>query len=212
MPRAPEQLLASALCDGRCEIGEVAVSHLAENRFFIAHREDVERPDLRVYHSAEDAIALARFDDQGKFRPLKTAPSLRHGWRIELSDLRAVARAIEYFYPGRLAVLVSVTHDELSTTALRQTLQRQTGMYRVAARISDAQIEDVVTRVCRTDGGCLRTILWRRDASGAVPSSRLPDEKYEAASPAPGSLPLLCQEACAVLINQCRVAVKADDA
>ena len=80
-------------------------------------------------------------------------------------------------------------------------------MYRVAANISDEQINDVVAEVCRTDGGCLRHILWRCDAGGAIPSQKLPREKYEVPNE---SLPLLCQEACTILINACRKAVKGE--
>jgi len=105
-------------------------------------------------------------------------------------------------------------------------LNRQTGMYRVAAKISDEQLNDVIGSFCRSDGGCLRTILWRRDASGSVASTRLPAEKFDtshdqtlwpgSATPATtateATIPLLCQEACNLLVAACRKVVKMESA
>ena len=198
-----EQLLAAALSGGGCSIGQIA---LCEG-FVLTHVDDVDLAQLEIFRSTEDAIALAKFDDAGNYRPLKTAPNLRHGWRLELVDLREVMRALEYFYPARLSILREWREDRLETTPLRATLDRQSGMYRIAANISDEQINDVVANVCRTDGGCLRRILWRRDASGVIPSTHLPPDKYRVPNE---PLPLLCQEACAILINACRKTVKGD--
>jgi 4Fe-4S iron-sulfur cluster binding domain len=110
---------------------------------------------------------------------------------------------------------------ELTTTSLRETLNRQTGMYRVSAKISDEQIDGLVGEFCRSDGGCLRTILWKRDASDKDPSSNLSREKFDpavdqyltakrprSATAATESIPLLCQEACNLLVAEARKIVK----
>jgi hypothetical protein len=88
-------------------------------------------------------------------------------------------RALDYFYPGRLAVFAAWKSGSLQKTSLRDTLERQSGMYRVAAKISDAQIDDLVADFCRSDGGCIRTILWKRDRSGSIASSKLSKEKFD---------------------------------
>jgi len=54
----------------------------------------------------------------------------------------------ERSYPGRLAMLAAWTGNRLSTTPLRETLDRQSGMYRIAAKISDKQSNDVVGNFC----------------------------------------------------------------
>jgi sirohydrochlorin cobaltochelatase len=199
-------------------VGQIVVQK-SDGCFVISHRDDETLDRLQVFRSAEDAIEIAKYDDAGNYRPLKTAPNLRHGWRLELDTLEALMRALDYFYPGRLAVFAAWKSDELQTTPLREILDRQSGMYRVAAKISDSQIDDLVADFCRSNGGCLRTILWKRDAEGAVSSTKLPNEKFDPsidqASAQPGStipatVPLLCQEACNLLIAECRKMVKGE--
>jgi sirohydrochlorin cobaltochelatase len=182
--------------------------------FLLCHLDDVERDDLELFRSPNDAEHLAKFDDDGRYRPLKTAPNLRHGWQLELPDIPALHVALDLFYPGRLAVLAARETGCLTTTPLRETLDRQTGIYRVAAKISDPEIDALVGRFCRSrDGepGCLRTILWPRDATGARPSMRLPDDKLigpNRADRGDQRIPLLCQEACNLLVAEARRVVK----
>src|SRR4029077_19932746 len=115
------------------------------------------------------------------YRPLKTAPNLRVGWRLEVAGLGELRRALDFLYPGRLGMLAAGQANRLTTTALRDTLNRQSGMYRVAAKITDEQIDDVVGNFCRSNGGGLRTILWKRDGREAVPSKSLPLDKFDPA-------------------------------
>src|SRR5262249_4922031 len=179
---------------------------------------------------SKDAIEIAKYDEAGKYRPLKNAPNLRHGWRVELATVEELARALGYFYPGRMALFTTWKSGQLKTTRLRQTLDRQSGMYRVAARISDSQIDDLVANFCRSDGGCLRTILWKRDQENAIASTKLPKEKFDPAYDQVTSIcsrrpageprsshseaalvPLLCQEACNLLVAECRKIVKGEN-
>ena len=218
MPDSVERCLEVALRDFSC-FGQILIRRPSGGRFVLYHRDDEGRDDLQVFQNPDDGLELARYDDAGNYRRLKTAPNLRHGWRLEIVDLSELWRALDNFYPGRLATLAAWKENRLTTTPLRQTLDRQSGMYRVAAKISNQQIDDLVGSFCRSDGGCLRTILWKRDASGTLPSTKLPPEKFEAAcdqargpvssTSATGRvIPLLCQEACNLLVAECRKAVK----
>jgi sirohydrochlorin cobaltochelatase len=210
--------------------GQVLIRKTPKSQFVLSHRDEHGREDLQTFRSAEDAIEIAKYDDAGNYRPLKTAPNLRHGWRLELDTLESLLRALDYFYPGRLAVFAAWKNDKLRTTSLRETLDRQSGMYRVAAKISNSQIDNLVADFCRSDGGCLRTILWKRDAGGTVASTKLPNEKFDPAydqveasgssasakatadRPTPATVPLLCQEACNLLVAECRKVVKGESA
>ncbi len=217
----------------RFHFGQILVRKV-NGAFVLLHRDDELREKLQVFKSPEEAIKIARYDDTGNYRPLKTAPNLAHGWRLELARLEELQRALDYFYPGRLAVFLAWKTGQLHTTPLRETLDRQSGMYRVAAKISDDQIDNVVGDFCRSDGGCLRTILWKRDQLGTVPSAKLPLEKFDAAydqikapggpgssafaeatadktTPATATIPLLCQEPCNLLVAECRKVVKGKD-
>jgi sirohydrochlorin cobaltochelatase len=207
--------------------GQILIQKRQAGGFVLSHRDDEAADPFKIFRSVEDAIEIAKHDDAGNYRPLKTAPNLRHGWRLELETLEDLRRALDYFYPGRLAVFAAWKTDKLETTPLRETLERQSGMYRVAAKISDSQINDLVAEFCRSEGGCLRTILWKRDAEGAIASTKLRNEKFDPAydqmmaskrpgsptattAPIPAIIPLLCQEACNLLIAECRKVVKGE--
>jgi sirohydrochlorin cobaltochelatase len=223
MQNSVKRALEAALRD-RCSLGQILIQK-TDGSFVLCHRDDEARNDLQRFRNADDAMEIAKYDDAGNYRPLKTAPNLRHGWRLELETLEELRRALDYFYPGRLAMFAAWKSDKLQTTPLRETLDRQSGMYRVAAKISDSQINDLVADFCRSNGGCLRTILWKRDADGAIASTKLPKDKFDpardqatvanppgSATPAvaviPATVPLLCQEACNLLVAECRKVVK----
>ena len=208
-----EKALAAVLSDN-ARIGQLLIQRTGTGGFVVCHREDEPSARLEVFRKSGDAIEIARYDDAGNYRPLKTEPNLRRGWRLELVDLGELRRALDHFYPGRLAMLAAWTEARLSTTPLRETLDRQSGMYRIAAKISDEQIDNVVGNFCKSDGGCLRTILWKRDARGAIPSTKLPSEKFDPTQDQTGraekTIPLLCQEACNLLVAECRKVVKGE--
>jgi sirohydrochlorin cobaltochelatase len=172
--------LAAWLAAGGSRIGQLAIRDLE-----LRHEEDAARDDLALFTKWEDARKLANFDDDGKFRPLKTAPNLRHGWRLVLPDIASLRLALDYFYPAMLGVWVSQTRGELQPVPLRATLDRQTGMYAVTKKLTDEQGRAMVDRFC---AGCLKRRLW----------------DGQPASTAPGALPLLCHEACNLLVAEAR--------
>jgi len=220
--------------------GQILVTKKEGAGFALLHRDDASLHRLQKYREAKDAIEIAKYDDAGNYRPLKTAPNLRHSWRLELDTIEELRIALDYFYPSRIAVFTAWKRGYLKTTALRETLDRQSGMYRVAARISDPQINDLVADFCRSNGGCLRIILWKRDRNGAMASKKLPNEKFDpawdqaAAQPTQvgtsrcdvrtaqravptsdslaATVPLLCQEGCNLLVAQWRKIVRAESA
>jgi sirohydrochlorin cobaltochelatase len=206
--RALEDWLAKGL---RC-IGQVVIECRDDGTFSLSHREDGARQNLTAYSAADDAVELARFDDAGNYRPLKTAPTLRHGWKLVLENLSALRMALDLFYPGRLAAMFAFENGELVATSFRETLGRQSGMYRVAAQIDEEQANELIGNFCRSNGGCLRTILWRRGQNEILPSTKLPPEKFDSRHDQTGLgapvIPLLCQEACNLLVAEARRVVQ----
>ncbi|HMJ06250.1 MAG TPA: DR2241 family protein, partial [Chthoniobacterales bacterium] len=141
---APESALGDWLAAGLQFIGQIAIESREDGTFVLRHQDDAARGDLALHSDPEDALALSRFDDEQNYRPLKTAPNLRHGWRLLLQDLRGLRLALDLFYPGRLAAFIAFERRDLVTTPLRQTLDRQSGMYRIAAQIDDRHADHLV--------------------------------------------------------------------
>jgi hypothetical protein len=85
-------------------------------------------------------------------------------------------------------------------------------MYRTAAKIRDEESDTLVGNFCRSESGCLRTILWKRDRQGTIASTQLPVEKFDPPHDQTGLgetvIPLLCQEACNLLVAEARKIVK----
>ena len=201
------QALAEWLAAGGREVGEVRIGKDGPG-FVLRHRADDWGADLESFSGAEAARVLAREDGAGKFRPLKTAPNLRRGWQLAVADVRELRRALDYFYPAMIGVWLSHRRGELPPIPLRATLGRQSGLYRVTQKITDDEAQRLIGGFCRSDTGCLKRILW--PLAPDVPVTSLPAEKFSPASPA-GVLPLLCHEACNLLVAQAREVVKRRD-
>lgn len=199
-----ETALGAWLAEGRTRIGQVLIQPEEAGGYSLRHWEDAHRADLQP----GAALALARDDDQENYRPLKTAPNLRRGWVLTVEDLPALRLALDAFYPGRLGAFFLWQSGALPATPLRETLGRQTGMYRIAARLTDEQAAPLIGRLCRSDGGCLRTILWRLQSPDEPPIAALPPEKFDPAHGGQSAIPLLCQEACNLLVAEAREVVK----
>jgi hypothetical protein len=164
----------------------------------------------RLYHSAEDARQIAKFDASGTYRALKGAPNLPRRWILELASINDLKRALDYFYPGAIATWLAYRKGNTETVCLRQTLNRQTGMYRVTRKLTDDQAQSMVKESCSSDGRCLRTILWGIEMDR--PPDFLPSSKSDPAVDQTGqnraALPFLCLEACNILVAAARTMVK----
>ena len=198
------------LQDGIRQIGEVLIQRLVAGHE-LRHIADRDRTDLIASTCAEEAQKIALLAEDGSYRPLKTAPTLRRGWSLQLATLPEVRRAIDLLYPAMLGIYRDFQAAKLVPVMLRETLGRQSGMYAVTRKLSDPQAQSLIGRVCRSDGGCLKTILWKIDAELGVDS--LPREKFDPAacqaSPRVAEpLPMLCHEACNILVAHAREVVK----
>jgi len=187
-------ILNDWLLAGAGQIGQVVIRPAALG-WELRHVADTERKDLTTYEVPEAARHIANLDDSGAFRPLKTTPNLIRGWRLVLPDARAVRFALDYLYPAMTGVWVSHLSGSLQSVPLRETLGRQTGMYKVTQKISDSDARTTIDRFC---SGCLKQRLWEIAASNPTPPQV-----------SPASIPLLCHEACNLLVGEIRKVVKA---
>jgi hypothetical protein len=192
----------------------------------IRHWQDDEtQRKLAVETEAIAALEIVRYDEHGNYRPLKGAPNLRTGWELRLESVPEVRQAIDYFYPGAFSTWLAFNRGEVAPVDLRQTLTRQTGMYRVTQKLTGLQAEELAGRFCRSHSGCLRTILWTID--GKIPKKYLPGSKFDpkadqsegrrkeraedgraGARPYRDAVPFLCVEACNLFVAEARKIVK----
>ena len=166
-------------------IGQISECALPNGGYGLRHRERCRAIAGGIVHAhgSRGRRRSSRFAmTPATYRPLKTAPNLRRGWRLDRAGRGGAAAGAGSVLPGDDSVRGGrFESGRLVVTPLRETLARQSGMYRVTAKITDEQADALVGRFCRSDGGCLRTILWRRNAAGAVASTRLPAEKFDPA-------------------------------
>lgn len=197
--------LEAWLAQGGRRIGQIAIERAGAG-WSLRHRDDMERTDLAMHTRWQDARGLANLDDAGGYRALKTAPTLRHGWQLTLPGVEEVRRALEYFYPAMLGVWLAHQQGALAPVCLRETLGRQTGMYRVTQKLTDAEAQDLIPRTC-SDSACLKTVLWC--IAPEVPVATLAPEKFVVSTPEK-NWPLLCQEPCNFLVAATRKVVKGE--
>jgi hypothetical protein len=156
------------------------------NGFELRHVADREAGELK---DAQDLRAVAQFTSTGAFRPLKAAPNLRRGWRVEVRDVDELGLALNYLYPGAIADWFAVRSSKPPVTNYREFTARQTGMYRITAMLSDERAADAA-RACCDRKFCLKQRLW------TVPGLAADDAKEKSAIP--------CLEPCAIMLEFAR--------
>jgi hypothetical protein len=221
-----EQLLRQRLCSGPINLGEIVVREVEPERYLIRHwKDDETQAKLTVETEAIASLEIVRYDEQGNYRPLKGAPNLRTGWELRLESVPEVRQAIDYFYPGAFSTWLEFSRGKVTPIDLRQTLSRQTGMYRVTHKLTRLQAEELAARFCQSHSGCLRTILWTID--GKAPEKCLPGSKFDpradqlversqkhtqdgraGAPTCRPAIPVLCVEACNLFVAEARKIVK----
>jgi hypothetical protein len=227
-----EQLLQECLRGGPINLGELVVRQVEPGRFVIRHwKDDESQQELAVENRSVAALEIVRYDEHGNYRALKGAPNLRTGWELRLESVPEVRQAIDYFYPGAFSTWLAFNRGEIAPVDLRQTLTRQTGMYRVTQRITGFEADELAGRFCNSHSGCLRTILWTIDANR--PEKYLPRSKFDPQADQLGEclekrtkeertgtrpcrlnasksyrVPFLCIEACNLFVAEARKIVK----
>lgn len=181
--------------------GELRLSCDAAGRYHARHREDAD-PDagagegLVLLDSPGELRDWAKYDAEGVYRPLRTAPGLKRGWRTETERSDEFLKRLDALYPGAFAAWCGYEAGTAAPVALRSTLDRQTGMYRFAGTIGDEDARRLVEDLCH--GGCLRKVAWSVGAEDAP----------AAIEAAPEEIPLICLEACTFAVNKARELAK----
>lgn len=207
-----EKVFLRWLDEGRNVLGQVLVQGQGET-FSLCHLDDESSTGLQVFSAATAARELARFDEAGVFRPIKTAPNLRRGWQMKLTGVDQVLLALDAFYPAALSLAMAEEADTLKPVSLRDLLGRQTGMYRFANNITDTQACEIIAAKCRTSTHCLRRILFNLNEGRALEGGALEKLSSSAGQVLSGldgkrAIPLLCMEACNHIVSAARAVAR----
>jgi len=161
-------------------------------RYDLRHVDDAEDSfrELTVHEDPLDARQLATETDEGRYRPLKTAPTLRTGWVFPDLTGEQLVRAIDFFYPATVANWYRERQGELDVTHWRETAERQTGIYDIVDELSGEQVEWLAESCC-VDSQCLKRRQWDEDEDTELDVPR-----------GDGEFP--CREPCSVVVAAAR--------
>jgi len=193
-PGPIENLVSQWLAEGHGRLGQLAIRRGEDTSWEIVHVADAEKPpgSLTPHQGPFAALEIAKYNEAGRFRALRGAFDLAPGWILRLRDLGEVREALDAFYPAALGLWVAYLAGRVRTASLRETFQRQTGIYRITQTLSDAGARNIIENRCWST--CLRVRLWEIDNAAA-------SSPPQAAN---GVIPFLCPEACNLLVSDAR--------
>jgi hypothetical protein len=121
---------------------------------------------LAVYTDPLDAREPVKHDDRGRYRPLKTAPTLPTGWAFVDLDGRSLVRLVDVVYPATVANWHRERERELDVSHWHETVQRQSGIYGLVEtwdRGEGHEHVNWVAEACCADSQCLKRREWQYD-------------------------------------------------
>ena len=188
-----------ALADGvTATWGELRITARVEDglrRYDLGHVDD-ETPaaELTTYDDPLEARTLAKHDDDGKYRPLKTAPTLQTGWAFTDLGPADLVQTVEFFYPATVANWHREREGDLDVNHWRETMERQSGIYGVVKtwdRGEGYEHVNWVAEACCDDSQCLKRREWEYD-----------DETELDVDGGDGAFP--CREPCSLVVSAAR--------
>jgi len=173
------------------EWGQLHVRVTIEDRertYDLRHVDDAdhEADELEAHHDPLAARDLATYDDKGRYRPLKTAPSLATGWVFPDLDGGDLAETVDFLYPATIANWYRERHGDLDVTHWADTADRQTGIYGVVEELHEDAV-DWVAETCCDDSQCLKRREWDYDEDHELDADR-------------GDGPFPCREPCSLVV------------
>jgi hypothetical protein len=165
-------------------------------RYEVRHADDAGVPvaELDAHDDPLDARDLVTFDEKGRYRPLKTAPSLAGGWVFPDLEPRELYETVETIYPATVANWYREREGELDVNHWRETMERQSGIYGVVKtwdRGEGYEHVNWVAEACCDDSQCLKRREWQYD-----------DETDLDVDGGDGVFP--CREPCSVVVSAAR--------
>ena len=144
------------------------VTDRGARRYDVRHVDDAGTPveDLDRYDDPLEARELVTTDAAGRYRPLKTAPTLRDGWAFTDLGPKAVYETVETIYPATVPNWHREREGDLDVSHWRETMARQSGIYGVVKtwdRGEGYEHVNWVAEACCADSQCLKRREWEYD-------------------------------------------------
>lgn len=158
--------------------------------FLLHHEDDRGAENLEENHDPGAAREISKLTDRGEYRPLKSSPNLRRGWRLRVEDERALFVAMNYLYPAGVVHWHLHREGRLELTSYRENAARQSGIYKRVQRLSNRGVQNAA-RACCEDEVCLKRTLWDVDETTPLEADR-----------GRGEIP--CPEPCSVFVSFAR--------
>nr|WP_170972379.1 DR2241 family protein [Natronorubrum halophilum] len=151
---------------------------------------DSDLSDLEIYDDPRDAREIATYDEDGRYRPLKTAPTLVSGWAFVGLSGAELVETVDFFYPATVANWHRERRGRLDVDHWIETAERQTGIYDVVDELPREAVE-WMTEACCVDSQCLRRREWGYDEDDPIDVDG-------------GDGPFPCREPCSLVVAAAR--------
>lgn len=182
-----EDLLNQLLKTGGFKIGELTVEKTDRGFTVMGPNSDSESSP-RVDCEAEAIHHKVRFDDKERYRPMYSAMTMPSNWHLDCQTVAELVQSLTTIYPLALEHMAAYREGGLTVTPMEQTLERQSGRYSKAAKLSGEGRQIAASTLCNH---CIRTPVWQNESveEGGVP----------------------CPEACSLMVAFCREAAAWQD-
>ena len=150
-----------------------------ETRWVVRHIQDQDAEGLlRSVANLDELEELVRWDEQGKYRPLRSEGNLATGWSYCAQSWGEFREAMEVIYPGMWGNAEAWGDEGLKFPTWEEALAKQTERVRGKVAKAGDLPRRVIEENCKKR--CLKTVLW----AGEKPLIET------------GSAPLLCTGPC----------------
>lgn len=133
---------------------------------------------LRDVATLDELEEVVRWDERGKYRPLRSEGNLVSGWQYDAKSVSEFREAMEVIYPGLWGSAEAWGNGRLKFQTWDEALAKQTERVRQKITKAGDLPQRVIEENCKRR--CLKTILW----AGEKPVDR--DAK----------MPMLCTGPC----------------
>jgi hypothetical protein len=133
---------------------------------------------LRSVGTLDELEEVVRWDEQGKFRPLRSEGNLVSGWQYDAKSVTEFREVMEVIYPGMWGNAEAWKNGKLKFQTWDDVLVKQTERVRNKVAQTGDMPQRVIEENCKQR--CLKTVLW----AGEKPVDR--DAK----------MPMLCTGPC----------------